>query len=44
MAEKVTHKVNTSSKVQILFNEMYDGKDLELKEKGYEAYSVKNSY
>ena len=41
MAEKVTHKVIKSSKVQILFDEMYDGKDLELKEKGYDAYSVK---
>jgi len=26
---------------QILFDEMYDGKDLELKEKGYDAHSVK---
>ena len=41
MAEKVAHKVNKSSKVRILFDEMYDGKDLELKEKGYDAYSIK---
>ena len=44
MAEKVTHKVNKSSKVRILFDEMYDGKDLELKEKGYDAYSVKKTH
>ena len=41
MAEKVAHKVNKFSKVRILFDEMYDGKDLELKEKGYDAYSIK---
>lgn len=39
--EKVKPKMNKSSKFQILVDEMYDGKDLELKEKGYAAYSVK---
>lgn len=39
--EKVKQKENKLSKVQILFDEMYDGKDLELKEKGYETFSVK---
>ena len=32
-------KINKSPK--ILFDEMYDGKDIELKKKGYDAHSVK---
>lgn len=39
--EKVKPKKKKSSKLQILVDEMYDGKDLELIEKGYDAYSVK---
>lgn len=39
--EKIRPKRNKFSKLQILVDEMYDGKDLELKEKGYDAYSVK---
>lgn len=41
LKEKVKLKEKKSSKFQILFDEMYDGKDLELKEKGYDAFSVK---
>ena len=39
--DKVKHKKINFSKFQILVDEMYDGKDLGLKEKGYDAYSVK---
>ena len=39
--EKVKPIRNKSSKSQILVDEMYDGKDLELKKKGYDAHSVK---
>lgn len=39
--EKVKPKKKNYSKFQILVDEMYDGKDLELKEKGYDAHSVK---
>ena len=39
--DKVKHKKINFSKFQILVDEMYDGKDLGLKEKGYDTYSVK---
>ena len=39
--EKVRPKKTKYSKLKILADEMYDGKDLELKKKGYDAYSVK---
>lgn len=41
--EKVKEKTkfSKSSKLQVLFDEMYDGKDIELQKQGYDAYSVK---
>jgi len=41
LKEKIKHKKMKLSKLKILVDEMYDGKDLELIEKGYDAYSVK---
>ena len=41
VTEKISSKKTKYSKLKILADEMYDGKDLELKEKGYDAYSVK---
>jgi len=40
--EKVKEKkVSKSSKPLVLFDEMYDGKEIELEKRGYDAYSVK---
>jgi len=41
LKDKVKQKEDKSSKFQILVDEMYDGKDLELKKDGYDAQSVK---
>ena len=36
-----TTKISKLSKRRILFDEMYDGKEIELEKRGYNAYSVK---
>jgi hypothetical protein len=40
LIDKSKSKSNKSRKV-VLFDEMYDGKDIELGQRGYDAYSVK---
>ena len=39
--EKIKPKKSISSKHQILFDEMYDGKEVEFTNKGYDTFSVK---
>ncbi len=39
--EKVKVKFSKSLKLLVLFDEMYDGKDIELEKHGYDAHSVK---
>lgn len=38
---KMKTKISKSGKHLVLFDEMYDGKDIELEKRGFDAYSVK---